>query len=283
MEEQNHKIYLDKAIEVAKVAGEMIKKAFYSEKIVESKGVADIVTETDKKVEEFIFTTLGSSFPSHKFLGEETHSSSKSSGYNWGNEPTWIVDPIDGTTNFVARLPFVCVSIGLAIQKKVVLGVIYNPILEELFWAMRGSGAFLNGKLIHVSTVTNMESAVIATNVGYDRTPQGIAFMLSNLKNLLDEKVRSIRMGGSAAMDMAGVACGRLECFYECGVHPWDIAAASVIVEEAGGIVLDPFGEAVDLESRRVLTGHKDFLPLVIKVLEKTPIPEKYPFPLKTL
>jgi len=279
MSSKEVQLFLEKAIEVAKVAGVMIKNAFVADKVVESKGIADIVTDTDKKVEEYIFSTLGAAFPTHKFLGEESHSSSKISNYNWGNDPTWIIDPIDGTTNFVSRLPFLCASIGLAIGKEPILGVIYNPILEELFWAVKGGGAFLNGKQIHVSKIEDLESAVISTNVGYDRTPEGIAFMLSNVKNLLDEKVRSIRMQGSAAMDMCGVACGRLECFYECGVHPWDIAAATIIVTEAGGVVLDPFGEPVDLESRRVLSGPRNLVSKVSSVLKKTAIPSKYPFP----
>jgi len=271
--------YLKRACEVAISAGKMIKDAFYEEhKSLEYKGVTDLVTQTDKAVESYIFSTLGGYFPDHLFLGEETHSSQKSSnkGYNWTEKPTWIVDPIDGTTNFVHRFPFVCVSIALAINRKVVVGVVYNPILEEFYRATLGGGAFMNDKPIKVADTEIIEKAVVATNVGYDRTEEGINFMMSNMKNLLLNNVRSMRSGGSAAVEICSVASGRLDVFYEFGIHPWDIAAAGLIATEAGAVFVDPSGIEIDLESRRVLVGNKDIVSHMVRVLANTPIPQKW-------
>eukprot|EP01097_Dermamoeba_algensis_P008926 TRINITY_DN613_c0_g1_i6.p1 TRINITY_DN613_c0_g1~~TRINITY_DN613_c0_g1_i6.p1 ORF type:complete len:229 (-),score=51.82 TRINITY_DN613_c0_g1_i6:53-739(-) len=206
--------------------------------------------------------------------GEESY---KGGDYNLSNKPTWIVDPIDGTTNFVHRYPFVAVSIALSINKVIVVGVVYNPILHELFQAYKGGGAYLNDQPIQVSSNTTIPRSVVTTNFGYDRTEEGIAFMTSCLTSLLSKQIQSLRSGGSAACEMTSVACGRLDLYYEWGIHPWDIAAAALIITEAGGVVLDPHdGQEVDIETRRVLCGNASLAQHVVSALASVKIPEKW-------
>lgn len=188
-------------------------------------------------MESFIIGSIKTAYPTHQVLAEESFDGEF---YNLTDAPTWIIDPVDGTTNFVHRFlflslltnifryPFVAVCIGLAINKIPVVGVVFNPIINELYHAVKGQGAFLNGERIHVSDVKRIDQSVIATNIGYDRTVEGIDFITGNVKNLMAENVRSIRAGGTSAVDMCSVACGRLDAYYEVGIHPWDIAAGKL-------------------------------------------------------
>ncbi|EFA77661.1 inositol-phosphate phosphatase [Heterostelium album PN500] len=257
--------YLQSAVKIAREVGPKILENYSNrDKKVEYKGAVDLVTETDKNTEEAIIKALTTEYPHTKILGEE---STKDGIYNWGNEPTWIIDPIDGTTNFVHRFPLFCVAIALSINKEIVVGMIYSPVLNEMFTATKGGGSYLNGVKLDVTNVDNLQQAVIATNVGYDRSEYGVEFMLSNIKNILSQNVQSIRMSGTAAWEMASVACGRLDCFYEWGIHPWDIAASSILITEAGGVVLDPSGGPVQMEGRRVLCGNPKICDLVSKCL----------------
>ncbi|GAM18278.1 hypothetical protein SAMD00019534_014530, partial [Acytostelium subglobosum LB1] len=257
--------YLNSAVNVAKSVGPLILENYNNrDKKVEYKGAVDLVTETDKNVEEIIIKTLTTEYPHTKILGEE---STKDGVYNWGNEPTWIIDPIDGTTNFVHRFPLFCVSIGLSINKEIVVGCIYSPVLNEIFTATKGGGSYLNGNKLQVTSVETLQQAVVATNVGYDRSEYGVEFMMSNLKAIMMQNVQSIRFSGTAAWEMASVACGRLDCFYEWGIHPWDIAAASLMITEAGGVVVDPSGGPVQMEGRRVLCGNATICQVVSKLL----------------
>ncbi|CAA3010987.1 Inositol monophosphatase [Olea europaea subsp. europaea] len=155
--------FLIQAVDAAKRAGEIIRSGFYQTKHVEHKGEVDLVTETDKRCEEVIFNFLKQHYPNHKFIGEETTAASGASELT--DEPTWIVDPLDGTTNFVHGFPFVCVSIGLTIGQIPTVGVVYNPIMNELFTAIRGKGAFLNGKPIEVSSQSELMKSLLATEV----------------------------------------------------------------------------------------------------------------------
>jgi len=231
---------------------------------IHHKGRVDLVTDTDRKVEEYIIKTLAARFPTSRFLAEE---SSDSQSEVLSDEPTWVIDPIDGTTNFVHKFPVFCVSIALAMSGKVVVGVVYNPLLNELFTATLGGGSFLNGTPIHVAHADSLDKAVIATNVGVDRTPEGAEFLTKNIKNLLLNNVRSIRCSGSSAWEMSSVASGRLDAFYEKGIHSWDIAAASLIVTEAGGMVAGMDGTPLDLANRQVLCGNKTLVPIIAHVL----------------
>ncbi|XP_075503020.1 inositol-phosphate phosphatase-like isoform X2 [Primulina tabacum] len=228
---------LAKAVDAAKIAGEV-----------------DLVTETDKKCEDLIFYYLKQHFPEHKFVGEETTAACGATELT--EEPTWIVDPLDGTTNFVHGFPFVCVSIGLTIGRIPTVGVVYNPIMDELFTAIHGKGAFLNGKAIKVSSQTELVKALLATEVGTKRDKATVDETTNRINSLLF-KVRSLRMCGSCALNLCGIACGRLDLFYELGFGgPWDVAAGAVIVTEAGGLVFDPSGKDFDITSQRVAASN---------------------------
>lgn len=155
--------FLASAVDAAKKAGQLIRKGFYEIKHVEHKGQVDLVTETDKACEDLIFSHLKQLYPTHKFIGEETTAACGVTELT--DDPTWIVDPLDGTTNFVHGFPFVCVSIGLTIGKIPTVGVVYNPIIDELFTGIHGGGAFLNGKPIKVSSQSELVKSLLATEV----------------------------------------------------------------------------------------------------------------------
>jgi len=243
--------FLKTAVEAAKLAGEIISKNFHLQtKAVEYKGQVDLVTETDKACEEIIFQHLKQIYPDHQFIGEET--SAVCGTADLTNAPTWIIDPLDGTTNFVHRFPFVCVSIGLTIGKIPTVGVVYNPILGELFTAIRGRGSFLNASPIRSSSQSEMIKALLATGFGTKRDKPTVDANTDRLKGLLF-KVRSVRMTGSCALNLCGVASGRLDLFYSLGYGGiWDVAAGVLIVQEAGGCVFDPSGDDFNITSRRV-------------------------------
>jgi inositol-phosphate phosphatase/L-galactose 1-phosphate phosphatase len=258
------------AIEWAQTAGTMIKQAWRSDGVtIEYKSSIDLVTEVDKAVEDYIMAQIKKTYPEHAVLGEE--SASAQGAYSLEAVPTWCVDPIDGTTNFVHHFPFSCVSIGFCIDRTPVLGVVFNPILNELFSAVRGGGAFLNGEPIHVSAATSIDRSVISTNVGFVRDAAGIEFILENMKALLTHNVRSMRSLGSSALEVCLVACGRIDAFYEFGIHPWDIAAAVCILREAGGVAMDPDGRPLDLTRRRILAAAPGLIEPISQALNTHP------------
>ncbi|KAL9976132.1 hypothetical protein ACROYT_G013387 [Oculina patagonica] len=254
--EQEMQEYFDAAVNVARQAGQVVLETFHKEKTIDTKTCGtDLVTETDKYVEELIIGTLREKFPSHSFIGEESVSAGKKCQLT--NNPTWIIDPIDGTTNFVHRYPMVSICIALAVNKQVEIGVIFNPIKDEMHTARRGMGAFCNGKQIHCSGVTDLSKALVITEVGSSRDPETINLMLKNLRSLVEKTVtvHGIRMQGSAALNLCTIASGGADGYYEFGIHVWDIAAAGLIVEEAGGVVIDPSGKPLDLMARGVLAA----------------------------
>ncbi|KAH9315402.1 hypothetical protein KI387_024029, partial [Taxus chinensis] len=246
--------YLASAVEAANRAGKMISTNFYKDKTVEHKGQVDLVTETDKACEELVFEFLKQKYPDHKFIGEET--SAVYGTDELTENPTWIIDPVDGTTNFVHRFPFVCISIGLTIGKVPTVGVVYNPIIGELFTAVRGRGAYLNGQPISSSSQSEIGNALLAAEVGVVRDKETVDVTTDRINGLLF-KVRSLRMTGSCALNLCGIACGRLDICYELGFGgPWDVAAAVVIIQEAGGCVFDPSGDEVNIMSRRIAASN---------------------------
>ncbi|KAL9258472.1 Inositol monophosphatase-like protein [Drosera capensis] len=249
-----HNEFLVAAIDAAKKAGEMIRKGFYQTKTVEHKGLVDLVTETDKACEDLVFNHLKQHFLDHKFIGEETTAAYGATELT--DEPTWIVNPLDGTTKFVPGFPFVCVSIGLTIKKVPVVGVVYNPIMDELFTGIRGKGSFLNGNPLKVSSKDELLKCLLATEAGTTRDKLTIDATTNRINSFLF-KVRSIRMSGSCALNLCGIASGRLDIMYEIGYGgPWDIAAGVVIVEEAGGVVFDPYGDKFDISVTRVAASN---------------------------
>jgi len=226
-----------KAQEVAREAGKLIMNGFNSSQAqqqanMEFKGdeglMVDIVTETDKLVEAYIKQQLGSAYPGYAFLGEEEASDAEN-GERLGTETTWVVDPIDGTTNFVHRVAMFSVSIALAVDRKAVLGVVYNPLTQDMHHACRGGGAFLNGEAIHVSKKQSLREAIVQTNVGYDRSPEGVAHMMDNITTLLQNNIRGIRMNGSAALEMCNVACGRMVSASACACYAAAVFPAGVV------------------------------------------------------
>jgi myo-inositol-1(or 4)-monophosphatase len=195
---------------------------------ISHKGRDNIVTDVDKKAEAMIIKDILAAFPGHSILSEESEPRSGLAPY------TWIIDPLDGTTNFAHAFPFFCVSIALEKSGRVVLGVVYDPIREELFFAEKGRGAYLNGKKIHVSKVKKLIDSFLATGFSYGikRKDRNISYF----RELLT-RTQAIRRAGSAALDLCYVACGRFDGFWEMDLHPWDSAAGMLIVEEAGGKV----------------------------------------------
>ncbi|KAF9610248.1 hypothetical protein IFM89_021572 [Coptis chinensis] len=243
--------FLDVAIDAAKRAGQV-----------------DLVTETDKACEDLIFNHLKQHCPGHQFIGEETTAACGVTELT--DHPTWIVDPLDGTTNFVHGFPFVCVSIGLTIGKVPTVGVIYNPILDELFTGIRGKGAFLNGNPIKVSTQSELVKSLLATEVGTKRDMTTVDATTNRLNSLLF-KVRSLRMSGSCALNLCGIACGRLDIFYELGFGgPWDVAGGAVIVQEAGGLVYDPSGKTFDITAQRIAASNPQLKEAFVQALGET-------------
>jgi len=201
-----------------------------------------------------VVSKIREKFPNHLFVGEESVSMGKTEELVT-NEPTWIIDPIDGTTNFVAKLPFICISIGFSVNKEVLFGVIYNPILDDMYVAQKGKGASRNGNPIHVSHCDSLKNAVVATGFPYDRSDDNLEIILNKLKKVL-QACRCVRRFGSAALDMCMVASGQLDFYYERGVHAWDIAAGSLIVLEAGGVVMSIDGENFDLCKRQICVSN---------------------------
>ncbi|KAK9808469.1 hypothetical protein WJX73_009761 [Symbiochloris irregularis] len=258
------------AVVAAEKAGAVIKKAFHLPKSVIHKGKVDLVTETDKECEALIFGLLKEQYPDHKYIGEED-TAAQGSAPQLTSAPTWMIDPIDGTTNFVHRFPFVCVSIALVANFQPVVAVVFNPIMEELFTAQRGQGAKLNGQPIRVSDCNDLSSALTATELGTARDSKTFAAVTHRLA-VAAEATQSIRCLGSCALDMCCVACGRLDAMYEVGFGGcWDCAAGALIVEEAGGQLLDPSGAPFELMSRRVLATNAHLGAAAAQVLAACP------------
>ncbi|KAL7244355.1 hypothetical protein ACSBR1_016572 [Camellia fascicularis] len=185
VENNSHSQFLAIAVEAAKIAGDVIRKGFYQTKHVEHKGEVDLVTETEKACEDLIFNHLKKHFPQHKFIGEETTAARGVTELT--DEPTWIIDPLDGTTNFVHGFPFVCVSIGLTIGKVPTVGVVYNRIMDELFTCVHRKGAFLNGNPIKVSSQSELVKSLLVTEAGTQRHKLTLDATTNRINGLLFE------------------------------------------------------------------------------------------------
>lgn len=259
---------MDHAVALARKSGEVIRAALLNrdQNQVQTKSSdVDLVTETDQEVEKLIIQSVKSKFPDHRFIGEESVSSGQPCELTAA--PTWIIDPIDGTTNFVHGYPFVGVCIGFAVNQQVEWGVVYSAIEDKMFTARRGRGAFCNGRPIQVSNQTDVHRAIVATEFGSNRDPEVVEKIFSSLRRVLTLPVHGIRGAGSAALNMCLVASGAVEVYFETGIHVWDIAAASVIVTEAGGVVMDTAGGDVDLMSRRVVAANNETI--AAKIIEQ--------------
>jgi len=224
---------LDFAIETAREAGRVLGERFGRASLeVTHKGDIDLVTESDLAAERLIVERIRSHYPRHAILAEESGASEQVGG--GAGEYKWIIDPLDGTTNYAHGYPCYCVSIALERAGVLLLGVIHDPTRDETFAAERGAGATLNGRRIRVSEINDLNEAMLCTGYPYD--VRGRDNFVRNFKNFILH-AQGVRRDGSAALDLAYVACGRFDGFWEEGLRPWDVAAGAVIVEEAGGRV----------------------------------------------
>jgi len=222
--------FLDEAVAAAEEAGAVLQEVRQRGFTVGSKAGMEYVTEADILAEDLLRNRLTQLFPGSSFLGEETWNGS------FPNPPFWVVDPLDGTNNYAVGIPFYCVSVALVDERGLSLGIIHDPVHRETFLGMRGQGAFLNGEPISVSDAKSLSDAVLATGFPYTRTENDLTFDLNVLKGFLG-RARGIRRCGSAALDLAYTAAGRLGGFWEEKLNPWDMAAGVLLVREAGGIV----------------------------------------------
>jgi len=229
--------FLEAAREAALDTGRMLRAAMDEEVRISFKGKLDLVTQFDGRAQQMIDARLRAAFPDHGILAEEGLSRETGSPYRW------IVDPLDGTTNFAHRFPIFSVSIALEKDGEGLVGVVYDPMREEMFWALRGEGAFLNGTRIRVSTIAELDRSLVATGFPYDLRESPV----NNVRhfNNFILRVQAVRRCGSAALDLSYLACGRFDGFWELKLKPWDVAAGAVIVREAGGRVSDFSGDAV--------------------------------------
>ncbi len=247
-------------LETIRLGGAVIKSNFDADyKVYSKKTVNDLVTEIDKKAEDVIIGNIKKHYPSHQILSEEIGSMETNSEYKW------IIDPIDGTVNFVHGIPICCVSIGVEKEGEIIMGAVYNPMLEELFVAEKGAGALLNNMPIKVSPKSEIESSCLVTGFPYrwadvDKDPVKVfeTFIRQGLP---------VRRLGSAAIDLCWVACGRFDGFWEYNLNPWDIAAGYLIIEEAGGKVTNFKGEPYSVYDKQTLATngkiHEDMLRLI--------------------
>lgn len=250
------------AIEAARAAGVIIVRAMKrldTIKIAE-KQPNDFVTEVDQRVEEEIISIIKKAYPSHGIWGEET-------GITQGDDYQWIIDPIDGTRNFIHGFPHFAVSIAVANKNKIEHGVIYDPIRQELFTASRGKGAHLNERRIRVSPRKQLQECLFGT---------GFAYRHSDKNNPLPGKIfeamlpacGDVRRVGAATLDLAWVACGRLDGFWEMGLHIWDMAAGALLIKEAGGIVCDLDGGEDYLKTGNIVAANPAILRQLLKTIK---------------
>jgi len=264
-----YKQYLDEAIKIAKLAGKTIKESFENRQFIsdhldiKQNNSSDLVTATDQYVEKMVKSHLNKVFPTHKFIGEETTAANNNASCNLTDNPTWCIDPIDGTTNFVHGLPFICISIALLINKEPVIGVIFNPILNDLYTASKNGGAFLNEKPLPtirpIQPLETLESSLVITEYGADRSEVSVKAKLDTIHNIIKYPVHGIRSFGSAAMNMCYIARGSCDIYYEIGIHAWDVAAATCIVRESGGVVVgwEPYQNASEPEKKKLKTDEE--------------------------
>ncbi len=251
------KEFLDIALKAARLAGEVILDNLgkISKKDISLKRASDFVTSVDKKSERVIIDTIKENFPDHLFLAEESLKECGKEAYRW------IIDPLDGTTNYIHSYPVFSTSIALEYKGEIILGVTLDPLKQELFYAEEGRGAFLNGKQVKVSDI-NLKESLIATGFPFRKKEMTDSY-LKLFKNIFF-KVSDLRRAGSAALDLAYLACGRCDGFFELGLSPWDIAAGSLLIKEAGGVVTDFGGGIKYLLTGNIVAGnpavHKEIL-----------------------
>jgi myo-inositol-1(or 4)-monophosphatase len=242
------------AVRAARAGAEVVRRGFQQDFITEMKGAVDPVTEVDREAEEAVKAVIGSHFPNDAILGEE------GGGADWRERRVWIIDPLDGTVNFVNRIPQVAVSVALWSEGQPLVGVVADVTRDEVFVAATGQGAHCNGRPIQVSETPRLEDSLLVTGFPYDRREHARAYL--DVMEQAMKRSRGTRRMGAAALDMAWVACGRFDGYWEhggpAGVKPWDAAAGVLLVTEAGGMATDSKGSVNELEpSAFVVTNGK--------------------------
>ena len=239
---------LETAIAAARQAGALLRAHWERGVAVEHKSDIDLVTAADRESEALILSILKARFPDHGFLAEESGQSGDASSH------VWVIDPLDGTTNFAHRYPQFSVTLALRIDDRTELGVAYDPMHDELYAARRGQGAFLNGRPLDVSPTPTLARALLATGFPYDRQTSAHNNIRQHSAFLL--RAQGVLRAGSAALDLAAVSCGRLDGFWEFKLSPWDMAAGALLVEAAGGRVTDGDGGPLDLHSPGIVASN---------------------------
>ncbi len=253
------------AFRAALEAGALIRERVGQISSIDYKSAFNLVTDVDKASEELILKILHEVFPGDDFVAEEGGGNAK------GSSRRWLIDPVDGTTNFAHGYPFFCVSIGLEENGEMVLGVIYEPIRDEMFYAIKGNGAFLNDQKIQVSKVETLTNSLLVTGF----PPDTVTSAFDNMAqfNRFTNLSQGVRRDGSAALDLAYIACGRLDGYWEKKLAPWDVAAGSLIVEEAGGKVSDFTGAPLSVEEGIIIASngliHDEIIAVLAELKEK--------------
>jgi myo-inositol-1(or 4)-monophosphatase len=239
--------YLETATDIAREAGALLAGYFERRVAFELKGDFDLVTEADRASEKLVVERLRSHFPSHSIVAEEGGGHEGSSGYRW------YVDPLDGTTNFAHGYPTYNVTLGLEQDGEMLVGVVFDPSRQEMFSAERGAGAYLNNRRIRVSAAKRLADSLVST--GFPSRKRHLNVNI-HFYHQMAMATHGVRRGGAAAIDLAYVACGRLEAFWEFGLNPWDMAAGTLLVTEAGGVCSDMKGGPHSLKGPHLLTDN---------------------------
>ena len=259
---KGHPDYLTPMQELAREAGSVLL-SYFGKVAVEYKGDVDLVTEADRASEKLIVSRIRKHWPDHDLIGEEGSRTETGSAFRW------YIDPLDGTTNFAHGYPVFCVSLGLEYKGERIAGVLYDPCRNEMFAAEKGTGATLNGRQIHVSTVSRLAESLLGTGFPSHKRHKNPNI---HFYHQLTLRSHGVRRAGSAALDLACVACGRYDGFWEFNLNPWDTAAGVLLVEEAGGRVTNFTGGAFAISSREVLASnslvHDELLAEFKKIFE---------------
>jgi myo-inositol-1(or 4)-monophosphatase len=252
---------LNIAVRAARRAGSIINRAALGGEALEvkSKRANDFVTQVDRAAEEAIMDVVKKAYPEHGFLAEESGSTGADTEFRW------IIDPLDGTTNFIHGFPQYCVSIAVEQRGALTHAVVYDPVKNELFTASKGRGAFLNDRRIRVSKCSRLQEALIGTGFPFKEVTR-LDVYTKQLKSLM-RTASGVRRAGAAALDLAYVACGRLDGFWELGLSPWDMAAGVLLIQEAGGLAGDLSGNAGFMESGDIATATPKLYPALLEAL----------------
>jgi myo-inositol-1(or 4)-monophosphatase len=244
----------------ARRGGEVLRRRFEDARTIDLKGEIDLVTDADRAAERAILEFLRAEFPEHGVVAEES-----AAGAVGGEGPRWYVDPLDGTTNYAHHVPHFCVSVAVWDGDGPLAAAVHQPLLDDLYTAARGKGATRNGERMQVSTQPGLAQALVATGFPYDvwSNPEAPLKLFATVL----PKARGIRRFGAAALDLAYVACGRFDGYFELGLFPWDVAAGILLVQESGGIVTDLRGGSPGLDDRQILAAnpavHRELLQLL--------------------